>query len=59
MYNILDEIQADLDEWFRQYNDEPTHCGKYCYGKTPMQTSQGSMHLATENMLDETVQTVQ
>jgi transposase InsO family protein len=57
VYNSLDELQADLDEWFRKYNEERTHSGKYCYGKTPMQTFQESLHLATEKMLGETVQT--
>ena len=38
IYNTLDELQEDLDEWIRYYNIERTHQGKICEGKTPMQT---------------------
>jgi hypothetical protein len=38
LYQNLEELQADLDEWLREYNLVRTHSGKYCYGKTPMQT---------------------
>jgi hypothetical protein len=31
-------VQVDLDEWLREYNEKRPHSGKYCYGKTPMQT---------------------
>lgn len=58
LYNSLDELQADLDEWFRRYNEQRTHSGKYCYGKTPMQTFIDSIHLAEEKMLGVTLQTV-
>jgi transposase InsO family protein len=52
LYQSLDELQADLDEWLREYNLTRTHSGKYCYGKTPMQTFLDSAHLAREKMLD-------
>jgi hypothetical protein len=58
LYNSLDELQADLDVWFRQYSEQRIHSGRYCYGKTPMQTFEDSIHLATEKMLGETLQTV-
>jgi len=38
LYHSLDELQADLNDWLRQYNLTRTHSGKYCYGKTPRQT---------------------
>ncbi len=38
IYNSLFELQKDLDIWLRYYNNERPHSGKYCYGKTPMQT---------------------
>lgn len=53
LYRTLDELQADLDEWLREYNERREHSGKYCYGKTPMQTFLNSKHLAHEKMLDE------
>lgn len=38
IYRSLDELQTDLDDWLRYYNDERTHQGKMCCGRTPMQT---------------------
>ena len=38
IYHTLDELQADLDTWLQQYNESRPHSGKYCFGKTPMQT---------------------
>ncbi|MFZ5998742.1 MAG: IS481 family transposase [Nitrospirota bacterium] len=55
VYNSLDELQADLDQWLIEYNEQRTHSGKYCYGKTPMQTFRESLHLAKEKMLGEVV----
>jgi transposase InsO family protein len=52
LYTSIDEIQADLDEWLRYYNEERPHSGRYCYGKTPLQTFKDSKHLADEKMLD-------
>lgn len=45
-------LQIDLDEWINYYNRERTHSGKYCFGKTPIQTWYDSKHLADEKMLD-------
>jgi hypothetical protein len=52
LYHNLEELQADLDEWMRDYNQSRTHSGKYCYGKTPMQAFLDSAHLAHEKILD-------
>ena len=38
LYHSLEELQADLDQWLDEYNRTRPHSGKYCYGKTPMQT---------------------
>ena len=38
IYLTMDELQADLDEWLLYYNNERTHQGKMCCGRTPMQT---------------------
>ena len=38
IYTSLDELQADANAWIEQYNQYRCHSGKYCYGKTPMQT---------------------
>ena len=57
VYNTLDELQTDLDKWVERYNCERTHSGKYCFGKTPMQTFMDSIPLAKEKMINQTVQT--
>lgn len=52
IYENLEELQQDLDQWIDYYNQERTHSGKYCFGKTPMQTWEESLHLAHEKLLD-------
>jgi transposase InsO family protein len=52
IFNSIDELQADLNQWLHDYNHERTHSGKYCFGKTPYQTFLESKHLAKEKMLD-------
>lgn len=53
LYTSIDEMQADLDAWLEYYNNERTHSGKYCYGKTPMETFEQSIQLALEKRIDE------
>lgn len=52
LYENLESLQADLDEWLTYYNHERPHSGRYCYGKTPVQTFDDSKNLAEEKMLD-------
>jgi hypothetical protein len=52
LYASLEELQRDADEWIEHYNSERAHSGKYCYGKTPMETFRASKKLADEKMLD-------
>jgi transposase InsO family protein len=58
IYKTLEELQADLDLWIKHYNEERPHSGKYCFGKTPMQTFLDSIPLAKDKMLGSTLQTV-
>jgi transposase InsO family protein len=51
IYNSLEELQQDVDEWITEYNEDRPHSGKYCYGKTPMQTFHDSIHIAQEKMI--------
>jgi transposase InsO family protein len=53
LYSSIEELQQDLDQWLYTYNHERTHSGKYCFGKTPMQTFVDSKKLAQEKMLDQ------
>ncbi len=48
VYRTIEELQADLDEWMRHYNEARTHQGRWCFGKTPMQTFLDSRPLARE-----------
>ena len=56
IYHNLDELQADLDTWLKYYNEERVHSGKYCFGKTPMQTFLDAMPLVKEKMLNNNIQ---
>ncbi len=52
LYTALDELQADLDLWLMYYNEERPHSGRYCYGKTPLQTFRDLIPLAHEKMIE-------
>ena len=57
VYGSIEELQKDLDLWLTEYNENRVHSGKYCYGKTPMQTFVDRLPLAREKMLSGTLQT--
>lgn len=38
VYESIDDLQKDLDDWLNYYNNERTHQGKMCCGRTPMET---------------------
>uniref|UniRef100_UPI001D13FB72 IS481 family transposase n=1 Tax=Xenorhabdus sp. BG5 TaxID=2782014 RepID=UPI001D13FB72 len=38
LYSDIEDLQADLDNWLWYYNNERTHQGKMCCGRTPMDT---------------------
>src|SRR5690606_22821700 len=52
VYHSIKELQTDLDRWMTYYNRDRTHTGKYCFGKTPMQTFMDSIGLAKEKLLE-------
>lgn len=51
LYKSLEELQTDLDIWMKEYNERRTHQGRWCFGKTPMQTFLDSLHLAMEKFI--------
>ena len=51
VYRSIDELQADLDMWIREYNEQRPHQGRWCFGKTPMQTFLDAMPMAKEKMI--------
>ncbi|HFC97436.1 MAG TPA: transposase [Thermosulfurimonas dismutans] len=50
LYRSLEELQEDLDLWIEKYNRQRPHQGKYCEGKTPMETFLGNVPLAKEKI---------
>lgn len=38
LYTNVEILQEDLDAWLNEYNFKRTHQGKYCQGKTPIET---------------------
>jgi transposase InsO family protein len=51
LYRSIDELQCDLDAWVNEYNESRPHQGRWCFGKTPMQTFWDSRHIAQEKCL--------
>lgn len=52
LYSTLEDLQVDVDAWLKEYNEQRPHSGKYCFGKTPLQTFLDSKHLSDEKQLD-------
>ena len=48
IYATVDELQQDLDTFVTEYNVDRPHQGRWCYGKTPMQTFVDSVPLAKD-----------
>ena len=51
VYRSIDELQVDLDLWVREYNEARPHQGRWCFGKTPMQTFLDAMPMTKEKMI--------
>ena len=54
LYESLEQLQADLDAWMRYYNEDRTHQGKMCCGRTPVETFADGMTLWREKQLGTT-----
>jgi len=52
IYHSLEQLQQDVDEWLKKYNEYRPHSGSRCYGKTPMQTFNDAKKLAQEAQLE-------
>ena len=37
LYGTLEELKQDLDDWIKYYNNDRTHQGKMCCGRTPIE----------------------
>lgn len=51
LYDSLDGLQADLDEWVNYYSNDRTHQGKMCCGRTPIETLLDGKHIWAEKNL--------
>ena len=51
LYERIVDLQADLDLWMGEFNEARPHQGKWCFGKTPMQTFLDALPLAREKSL--------
>ncbi|WP_341813824.1 IS481-like element ISWpi2 family transposase [Wolbachia endosymbiont (group A) of Lasioglossum villosulum] len=56
IYSSLEDLQIDVDHWLRSYNETRPHSGKYCYGKTPMQTFLDSKYIAFQKNISSITQ---
>jgi transposase InsO family protein len=51
IYRSIEELQTDLDSWITSYNEQRPHQGRWCFGKTPMQTFLDAVPMAKEKMI--------
>jgi len=51
VYQDIDQLQNDLDLWIDHYNNERTHQGKVCEGRTPMQTLEDGKEIWKEKFV--------
>jgi transposase InsO family protein len=51
LYRSIEELQADLDTWLVEFNNARPHQGRWCFGKTPMQTFLDAKPIAQEKMI--------
>ena len=51
LYATIEELQADLDAWVAEYNEQRPHQGRWCFGKTPMETFLTSLSIAIEKIV--------
>ena len=51
LYRSIEELQTDLDAWLVEFNIARPHQGRWCFGKTPMQTFLDAKPIAEEKMI--------
>src|SRR5580658_5582719 len=51
IYATIEQLQGDLDAWMTEYNQARPHQGRWCYGKTPMQTFLDTLPIAKEKSI--------
>lgn len=51
IYQDIETLQGDLDEWMEYYNKERTHQGKMCCGRTPIETLEDGKEIWQEKLV--------
>jgi transposase InsO family protein len=51
LYSTMEALQKDLDDWIKSYNNDRTHQGKMCGGRTPMETLLDGKSIGAEKNL--------
>lgn len=51
IYDSVESLQTDLDIWLSYYNNERTHQGKVCCGRTPMETLEDGKSICQEKII--------
>jgi transposase InsO family protein len=55
LYGDLEALQEDLDKYIEHYNQERTHQGKRCQGRTPIETFNEGKEIYAEKNLSERI----
>ncbi len=56
LYKSLEEIQADLDQFMDFYNNERTNQGRYCQGRTPIETLIDGLEMYRKYVFENTIE---
>jgi transposase InsO family protein len=51
LYCDMESLQRDLDEWLLHYNEERTHQGEMCCGRTPLATLEDGKQIRQEKLV--------
>lgn len=51
LYSSIEELQIDLDQWLEEYNNDRTHQGKMCCGRTPKATFLDGLKISREKKI--------
>jgi transposase InsO family protein len=52
IYSSIEELQEDLEAWLFYYNNERTHQGKMCCGRTPLETLEDGKYIWQDKNLN-------
>jgi transposase InsO family protein len=52
LYEKMDELQKDLGDWILYHNNERTHQGKMCCGRTPIETLNDGKKIWQEKLVN-------